>query len=516
MTFHAPRANGDRQSSAAAEEVEVAIVGSGFSGLGMAIRLQQEGHHDYVVLERGADVGGTWRDNTYPGCQCDVPSHLYSFSFAPNPDWSRTYPLQLELQRYLRDCAEHQRVLDHVRLCCEVTGASWDDSSQRWEIQTSSGPLSARVLVDGGGPLSQPAVPDIPGLGRFAGKLFHSAAWDHEHDLAGERVAVIGTGASAIQFIPRIQPKVGELHLFQRTPPWILPHPDRPISRVERRLYRWLPVLQRAVRAAVYWSRETFVLGFVAEQRLMRAPELLARAHLRRQVPDRVLRRRLRPRYRIGCKRILLSNDYYPAITRPNVELVTDGISEVREHALVDGAGVEREVDTIVLATGFHVTDNPAAEHVRGRDGRSLAQVWQGSPRAYLGSAIAGFPNLFMLIGPNTGLGHSSMVYMIESQLTYVLDCLEHMQRLQIGSIEVRSEVMDAYNAKLDRGLSGTVWASGCASWYYDATGRNATLWPGFTWQFRRATRRFDATAYRTSPTTVVAPAEHPVAAAPA
>lgn len=502
MTVHVEPDTAVRTESLAAEpwHVRVAIVGAGFSGLGMAIRLKQRGMGDFVVLERAEDVGGTWRDNTYPACACDVPSHLYSFSFALNPDWTRWYSPQQEIWDYLRDCAERFGVSAHIRYGEEVVDAAWDADDQRWRITTARGRLTADVLVFGNGPLSEPSLPPIPGLDRFEGTLFHSARWDHGHDLTGERVAIIGTGASAIQFVPRIQPQVGRLSLFQRTPPWILPRRDRPISRRQRALYRALPVAQRLVRAALYWQRELIVLGFVYRPALMRGVERIALRHLRRKVPDPALRAKLAPRYTMGCKRILLSDDFYPALTQHNVEVVTDRIREVRASSVVTEDGMERPVDTIICATGFHVTDMPAAERVHGREGRALAEAWREGPRAYLGTTVAGFPNLFLLIGPNTGLGHNSMVYMIESQLAYILDCLRIMDRQRLQAVEVRPEAQKGFNDELQRRMRGTVWATGCASWYLDARGRNSTLWPGFTREYRRRTRRFDAAEYRLTP----------------
>ena len=473
-------------------DFRVAIVGTGFSGLGMGARLKREGIDDFVVLERNDEVGGTWWDNTYPGCQCDVPSHLYSFSFAPNPNWSRTYSFQPEIRDYLRDVARRFGLMPHIRFGCSLTSAAWDEEASVWRLETSQGELTARVLVPAVGPLSEPAMPKLPGLDRFEGKLFHSARWDHEHDLSGERVGVIGTGASAIQFVPKIQPKVGRLHVFQRTPPWVLPHSDRPVTRLERRLYRAFPRLQRLVRLGIYVSREWLVIAFSHRRRLMKLPEALARRHLRRQVRDPGLRSKLTPSYTIGCKRILLSNDWYPTLTRPNVEVVTDGISEVRESSIVTASGEEIELDTIVLGTGFRVTDFPAADQLIGRDGRTLNEVWQGSPQAYLGTSIAGFPNLFMLLGPNTGLGHNSMVYMIESQIAHVIRSVRAMEERRVQELEVREEIQRAFNDELQRELAGSVWnAGGCKSWYIDRTGRNTTIWPRFTWQFRRRAVNF-------------------------
>jgi cation diffusion facilitator CzcD-associated flavoprotein CzcO len=492
-------------ADAAPADFRIAIVGSGFSGLGMAIRLKQEGIEDFVVLERADDVGGTWRDNTYPGAACDVPSHLYSFSFAPNPEWTRTFSPQREIWDYLRRCAADFDVLPHIRFRHDVQQAAWDEERQRWLIDTSAGRLSAQVLVAGPGPLSEPSIPRIPGLERFEGAAFHTAQWDHDVDLRGRRVAVIGTGASTIQVVPEIQPQVEKLHLFQRTAPWIMPHPDRSLTKREKRLYRRFPAAQLAMRAAIYWAREMFVLPFM-HKRLAKLPQTMARKHLAQQVRDPELRRKLTPSYTIGCKRILISNDYYPALSQPNVELQTAGIREVRERSIVTADGRETEVDVIVFGTGFRVTDMPAAEYIRGRSGESLAEAWKGSMQAYLGTSIAGFPNLFMLVGPNTGLGHNSMVFMIESQLAYVLDAVRTMGERGIASVDVRPDVQAAYNDELQDGLRETVWATGgCASWYLDDSGRNTTLWPGGTWRFRTRTRRFDPALYTLRSGAVVA-----------
>jgi cation diffusion facilitator CzcD-associated flavoprotein CzcO len=492
------------------QDVRVAIVGSGFSGLGMAIRLRQAGIEDFVVLERADDVGGTWRDNSYPGCACDVPSHLYSFSFAPNPEWTSTFSPQQEIWDYLRECAERYGVMEHVRFGHEVQDAAWDEDAQRWRIETSCGTLTAQALVLGTGPLSAPSIPDLPGLERFEGTTFHSATWDHDHALDGERVAVVGTGASAIQFVPKIQPRVGKLHVFQRTAPWIMPRPDRPLKGWERRLYRALPAAQLLMRAGIYWARESFVLGF-RHPRAMRLGQRLALRHLERQVRDRELRRKLTPTYRMGCKRVLISNDYLPALGRENVEVVTDAIAEVRPRSIVTADGTEREVDTIIFGTGFHVTDMPAAERVRGRDGSTLAEHWDGSPQAHLGAMVSGYPNLFFIVGPNTGLGHNSIVFMIESQCNYVLSALRLMDERGAAELDVRPEAQASYNAQLQERMRGTVWTSGgCASWYLDANGRNTTLWPSFTWPFREQTRRLDPAQYELR---ARRPAREPVAA---
>ncbi len=479
-------------------DFRVAIIGAGFAGLGMAIRLKQEGIHDFVVLERADDLGGTWRDNSYPGCACDVPSHLYSFSFAPNPNWSHIFARQEEILAYLRDCAQRFGVIPHIRYGHEVNGVQWDDGADRWRIQTSAGSLSARALVAAAGPLSQPSIPKLPGLERFAGESFHSAQWDHDLDLTGKRVAVIGTGASAIQFVPRIQPKVEQLYVFQRTPPWVLGRPEHRITDAEKRLLRRVPAIQRALRTAIYWGAEGGILGLAYDPRLVKPVESLARRHIKAQVADPELRAKLTPDYRLGCKRILGSDDYYPALTQPNAEVVTDPITRVRKGAIVTDDGAVREVDTIIFGTGFHVTDNPMMAMVHGRDGRSLADVWRGSPEAYLGMTVPGFPNGFLIVGPNTGLGNNSIVFMIEAQVRYVLGALKAMEEHGLAAIDVLPEVHRAFQDEVQTRMPGSVWTDGgCRSWYLDENGRNSTLWPDFTWRYALRTRRFDLSEYR-------------------
>jgi cation diffusion facilitator CzcD-associated flavoprotein CzcO len=476
--------------------IRVAILGTGFSGLGMAIRLKQQGQEEFVVLEQAADIGGTWRDNTYPGCACDIPSHLYSFSFALNPDWSRAFSPQSEIQDYLRLCAERFGILPHIRWNCELRNASWNEDDQRWHITTTLGQLTADILILGYGPLSEPSLPSISGIERFEGVLFHSARWKHDYDLTGKRVAVIGTGASTIQFVPRIQSRADHLSLFLRTPPWIIPRGDHPIAGWQHTMFRILPITQHFVRARIYWQLEIAALGFVYRPSIMESAMRIARRHLTSQVSDPVLRAKLTPQYAMGCKRILLSDDFYPALSQPNVEVISDRICEVRANSIVIEDGIEREIDTIICGTGFHVTDSQLPHYVYGRDGQSLADSWHAGPRAYYGTTISGFPNLFLLIGPNTGLGHNSMVFMIESQITYILDCLRMMGQRNLRTVEVLPEIQEAFNTEMQQRMRGTVWTSGCASWYLDASGRNTTLWPGFTFEFRRRTRHFDLQHY--------------------
>ncbi|MFP5504059.1 MAG: flavin-containing monooxygenase [Candidatus Sericytochromatia bacterium] len=487
-------------SRPSAPDVDIAIVGAGFAGIGMAIRLRQAGHRDFVVLERAGELGGTWRDNTYPGCACDVQSHLYSFSFAPNPNWSQLYSPQPEILAYLKGCAARYGVMPHLRFRHLVQEATWDENAGFWRLETSQGPLTARVLVAGQGPLSEPAIPKIPGLEDFAGAQFHSARWDHDFDLAGKRVAVVGTGASAIQFVPAIQPMVAQLHVFQRTPPWVLPRFDRPVTPIEQWLFQALPASQAIVRTAFYLYRELYVLGFRNPQ-IMALVEGAVRHHLARQVPDPVLRAKLTPDYAMGCKRILLSNDYLPALTRPNVEVVVEGIERIDRRGVVTSDGVLREVDAIIFGTGFQVTEQPFARHVRGRGGQTLAAAWGGSPVAYRGTTVSGFPNLFLLFGPNTGLGHSSVLLMLERQFDHVLDTLAAMRRRAAVAIEPTETAQADYVAELDKMMEGTVWVSaGCMSWYLDPTGRNSTLWPGLVTSFERMMARFDPSAYHFVP----------------
>jgi cation diffusion facilitator CzcD-associated flavoprotein CzcO len=493
-----PPAPAEAPADARPDSVRIAIVGAGFSGLALAMRLLEDGVEDFVVLERADEVGGTWRDNTYPGCACDVPSHLYSWSFALNPGWTRTYSRQPEIQEYQRQVARERGVLPFIRFGHDLRSARWNDDAQRWRIETSKGELTAQFLVTAMGPMSAPSWPDIPGLDTFEGTIFHSARWDHDHDLTGERVGVIGTGASAIQFVPKVQPDVEHLKVFQRTPPWVLPRTDRRTTRLERRLYRRFPLLQKIARTLIYWRQELLVPGLVTEPRLLKVLELVARTHLRAHVRDAGERRRLTPDFRLGCKRILVSSDWYPALAEPNVEVVTDGIEEVRPRSVVTRDGAEHDVDTLILGTGFRVTDMMGAELVRGRDGESLSERWQGSPQAYLGTTISGFPNLFFLVGPNLGPGHTSVIFYAESQVAYVLDALRELDAHGATSFDVRQDVQEAYNGDLQERMRGSVWTDGgCNSWYIDRNGKNTTLWPGFSWELRLRTRRFEPADYR-------------------
>jgi len=475
----------------------VLIVGTGFAGLCMAIKLREAGITDFVVLERASEPGGTWRDNNYPGCACDVQSHLYSFSFELNPDWSRMFARQPEIKAYLAHCVEKYELAQHIRYGATVNEARFDDAASVWRVRTEDGrSFSARFLVSGMGGLSTPAYPDVKGLSNFKGKTFHSADWDHAYDLKGKRVAVIGTGASSIQFVPQIAKEVAQLDLYQRTPPWIMPKADRAISGREQRLFRKYPIAQKAVRAGIYALMESRALGFVVNPKLLTLAERFARSYIARKIADPVLRAKVTPDFAFGCKRVLISNDYYPALTRPNVDVLTDGIREVRAHSIVGNDGVEREVDAIIYGTGFKAQDPMPRGTIFGRQGLDLMDAWDNGLEAYLGTTIHGFPNLFMLVGPNTGLGHNSMVYMIESQVHYVMECLKTMRRRKLIEVEPKRDVQSAFNLKLQERHSKTIWTSGCKSWYLDKNGKNTTLWPGFTFQFRAATRTFGTADY--------------------
>jgi len=479
----------------------ILIIGSGFAGIGMGIRLEQAGIEDFTILEQADQVGGTWRDNHYPGAACDVESHLYSFSFAPNPDWSRQFAPQKEILDYLVRCVDDFGLRPHLRLGTAVTAARFDQDTGLWDVQTEGGEhLTARVLVSGCGGLSRPSYPDIPGLDSFEGALFHSARWDHDTPLEGKTVGVIGTGASAIQIVPSIAPTVGRLAVFQRTPPWILPKSDRDITASEQRRFRRVPFLQKLARYAQYWRHELFALGFVVDPRINKFAERFALRYLERAVPEPELRAKLTPDYTLGCKRVLLTNDYYPALCRDNVDVVTGGIQEIRPEGILTRDGTLHRLDAIICATGFQAAEAVAPFEVRGRGGRDLNNEWADGAEAYKGTSVAGFPNFFMIVGPNTGLGHSSMVHIIESQVEYILGAVKTLRARGVKLMDVRRDVQDRYNQRLHQRLSRTVWSTGCVSWYQTTSGKNTTLWPGFTFEFRARTRHFDPAHYELVP----------------
>ena len=502
----------DGPAAADPQHVRVAIIGAGFGGIGAGARLREAGVTDFVILERASSVGGTWRDNTYPGYACDVPSHLYSFSFAPNPGWSHSFSRQPDIRRYLEWVTQRYRLGPYIRFGTELSQARWDAGRARWQLRTSRGELTADVLISAAGPLSEPSMPDIPGLGSFPGEVFHSARWNHDCDLKGKRVAVVGTGASAIQIVPEIQPVVSRLALYQRTPAWIMPRRDRRITPLERWAYRHIPLTQRLSRFGIFAARESVVVAFVKRPGLLKGAQRVALRHMTRSVRDDPLRKKLTPSYVMGCKRILLSNDFYPALAHSNVEVVAAGLAAVDGCVLTAEDGTAREMDVIVFATGFHSIDLPVAERIYGTGGASLADTWRGDLRALRGTTIAGFPNLCMIIGPNTGLGHNSMVEIIESQLRYIVDYLAALDRLGAAALDARQDAQDRWCADIERRMEPTVWATGgCVSWYLNAAGRNPTLWPGSLRRFRRETRRIDVSEYDIA--RAPAPAAAPAAA---
>ncbi len=462
------------------------IIGAGFSGIGMAIRLRQSGIDDFVILERAGAAGGTWRDNSYPGCACDVQSSLYSFSFAPNPDWSQSYAAQPEIWAYLERCVAEYDIGRHIELGQDVTAATWSDAAQQWTVTTASDVWTSQMLVMASGPLSEPAMPTIPGLESFRGPVFHSARWDHTLNLTGQRVAVIGTGASAIQFVPKLQPHVAHLDLYQRTPPWILPRWDRTVPVWRKAMYRRFPITQWLQRGALFAVRELLHFPF-RHPGAAGVVESAARRHMHSQVSNADLRTRLTPSYRIGCKRILVSDDYYPAVAAPNVSLVTDAIATVTATGITTATGEERMADLLILGTGFRPTDPPLAPRIIGRNSRSLAECWSGSPTAYMSTTVAGFPNFFILLGPNTGVGHTSVVLLAEAQIEHVLGVSRALNRQGAAAAEPSAAAQSQYISWIDRRLATTVWnRGGCSSWYLDRTGRNSTLWPDGIGAFRR------------------------------
>jgi cation diffusion facilitator CzcD-associated flavoprotein CzcO len=472
-------------------EHRVVVIGAGFSGIAMGVKLLAAGIEDFVILEKSEDLGGTWRDNTYPGCACDIPSHLYSYSFRPNPRWSRMFSGQPEIWAYLRDCVEAYGLTRHLRYGVEVVAATYDDRTAPWTLTTAAGDsVRAGVVVAGVGALHEPRYPRLPGLASFRGTTFHSARWNHEHDLRGERVAVIGTGASAVQFIPHVAERAARLDVYQRSAPWVIPRPDRPIGQREQRWHARVPLTQRVLRHAIFWALELRGLGFTVHPRLMRRMEAAARRHLDRQVDDTGLRARLTPDYPMGCKRVLVSDDYYPTLTRADVELVPDRIREVTPDGLVTVDGTMRPADTIVFGTGFRVSAGLTGMTIRGRDGKELSEHWRRvGASAHLGITVPGFPNLFLLTGPNTGLGHNSLVFMIEQQVNYVVRALAVMRGRGADWMTVREGPQRRFVDRVQARLADSVW-SGCRSWYLDESGRNFAIWPYFTWQYWLKTRR--------------------------
>jgi cation diffusion facilitator CzcD-associated flavoprotein CzcO len=486
-------------SSATDTTVDVLIVGGGFSGLCMGIKLLEAGMKSFLIIEKSEDIGGTWWDNRYPGCACDIPSHLYSFSFAPSTEWTRMYPGQQEIHNYLKRCVEHYGLVPYLRLGTRFREAIWNESEGVWIATVGDGMhIRARVLVSGMGALHVPRYPELKGLKRFKGPAFHSSTWDHSVDLTGKNLAVVGTGASAIQFVPQIAPRAGKLYLFQRTPPWIVPRLDFPFSEKWKRRFRSLPITRWALRQFIFWRQEIRVLGFLGNETFRKKVESIALRHLARAIKDPEMRAALTPNYQLGCKRVLVSDDYYPTLNRSNVELVTESIAEVREHSIVTLDGAERPVDVLVYGTGFRATEPLIGCQIVGRGGVEIHDAWKERMSAFLGITVSGFPNLFVLLGPNTGLGHNSVVLMIEAQVRYAMKCLKLMNRRRQCVMEVRPEAQGRFVEEIYRRMKGTVWQSGgCHSWYQDQkTGELTAIWPSSVVAYLRRTRSVSASDY--------------------
>jgi cation diffusion facilitator CzcD-associated flavoprotein CzcO len=466
----------------------VVIIGAGFGGIGLGIKLKAAGRDDFVILEKSDAVGGVWRENRYPGAACDVPSHLYSFSFEPRADWPRRYADQADILDYLVHCTRKYGLAPHIRFGAEVAEARWDETANHWIVRTRAGDVfEAQSLVTATGQLSKPVIPSLPGLAHFAGPTFHSAQWRSDIDLAGKRVAVIGTGASAIQFVPAIAPLAEKLTVFQRSAAYVLPKPDKLYPPWQLALFRRIPAALRLSRMLQYLKHEVTAFAFVTFPSALKVKRPAFLRHLRAGVSDPGVRTRLVPDYRIGCKRILLSNDYFRAFDRRNVALVTENIRQIGADAIVTADGTERKIDCIIFGTGFAATDFLVPMTITGIGGQDLRQAWRNGAEAYLGMTIAGFPNFFMLYGPNTNLSHNSIVFMLESQIRYVVACLRRLRSAR--SIEVKQDVQNRFNARLQQRLKHTVWAKGCASWYLTADGKNTTNWPGYTFEFRLKAR---------------------------
>ncbi len=492
-----------------ATRTDVLIVGTGFSELGMAIQLRASGREDFLAVEKAQEVGGTWRDNTYPGCACDIPSHMYSFSYDQNPHWTRSYSPQAEIWDYLRRVVDEHDLRRSIRFGVEVQSAAWDEDSQRWTVLATGGAtFECRVLVNAIGALHIPNVPDLPGRDDFTGATFHSAQWRHDLDLRGMRVAVVGTGASAIQFIPQIAADVAELHVFQRSAPWVLPRPDHQMPPSARTAFAHVPGLQRAYRSLLYWILESRAVGFNGHPGILRAAEKIVRAYVARSVRDPAIAGTLTPDYRLGCKRVLMSNDYFQVYDEQHVHLHGSGVRRLTPTGIVGADGVEHEVDVVIWGTGFHVTDSFEQLQLTGRDGCDLAKTFaQDGVETYLGMNVADFPSMVFLLGPNTGLGHNSVVFMIEQQAKYVVRLLAEADARGAPVFDVTRTAQDRFNARVQDKLSRGIWSTGgCTSWYLDSAGKNRALWPGFTWKYWLATRTVDAGAYHWEPAPVRAP----------
>ena len=475
------------------------VIGAGFSGIGMGIHLKKNGIEDFVILASEDGPGGTWKVNTYPGAQCDVQSHMYSFSFEPYPYWSRMFGLQDEILRYQEYCCEKYGLYPFFSFNTTATKATYQADTGTWLVETDQGQTyECQFLISGSGGLSIPAYPDIKGLHTFKGAKFHSSRWDHSVDLEGKRVAVIGSGASAIQIVPAIIDEIAHLDYYQRSPSWVLPKPDREITALEQNIFKLFPFAQQMYRAVLYAILESRAIGYVVAPQILDLAQQVGVMHVKKYIKDTELRKKMIPNYRMGSKRVLLSNDYYPAVANPKTEVISDKIVSIDKTGIKTEDGKHREVDVIVFCTGFHATDGVIRYDIIGEGGRNLAEEWKPGPEAYLGITASGYPNLFLIMGPNTGLGHNSMIYMIESQINYIIKSIKYMRKAKIQTIDVKPEIQKAFNKKIQKRLEKTVWTPKVRSWYFTKEGKNTTLWPGFTFEYRAKTSVFKPEDYLT------------------
>jgi cation diffusion facilitator CzcD-associated flavoprotein CzcO len=475
------------------------VVGAGFGGVGAAVMLRRAGHPDVTVFERGERVGGVWHHNTYPGAACDIPSHLYEFSFEPNPRWSRRYSPQAEIQEYLEDVARRYGVLDRIRTGTEVERASWDGERGKWVLETSAGGHEADVLITACGQLSVPKVPPIPGLDDFEGPSFHTAEWRHDVELTGKRVAVVGTGCSAIQVVPAIQPIVEQVDVYQRSPGWTIPKMDFPYTERTKRLFERFPILQLIDRNLIFAFQEFGAIGMTRHRALLRPIQAIAKRQITKAIDDPELRAKVTPKDELGCKRLMLTDDWYPTLTKPNVELVTDRIAEVTPGGIRLEDGTERRADALVLATGFKTHGFVAPMEIVGAAGSTLEEEWDDVPRAYLGLSVPDFPNMFLLYGPNTNGGTGSVIYTVEAGMGHVLAALEELGRARARRIELRRETAERFDRELREALADTVWHTGCTNWYVDENGNDPNQWPWLWSSYRRRAAGLEPGAYELS-----------------
>lgn len=485
-------------NSATPGEFPIAIIGAGFAGIGTAIQLKKAGIESFTMSERAGEIGGTWRDNTYPGAACDVPSHVYSFSFEQKADWTRAFAESAEIEQYLLDLVAKWGLRSHLRLNTEIVEARFDEVNGTWSLRTNHGDtFVARAVVAGVGGLVDPAWPDIEGLESFVGTRFHTARWNHDYELAGKRVGVIGTGASAVQVVPAIAAKVAGLKVFQRTPAWVMPKIDHVYTDRQKRFYRRHPRLLDLSRKLKYWLSELFgPIVFLDNERLSRVAERQSLLHLKNSVKNPELRRKLTPNFQFGCKRVLISSDYWATFERENVDLVTEGIERITANGIETTDGTEHELDAIICATGFALGLAKSPFPVFGRGGKSLDDVWSNGAEAYKGMTVSGFPNWFILMGPNTGPGHTSVLVYTEAQISHALQAIETMRREGIRILDIKQSVQDAYNANIQQRMKHMVWSTGCHPWYLSSDGSNHALYPGFAFRYVLSARTFNRVEY--------------------